>query len=129
MGKTEMYELDLSSYTVKVPATSLDRLGETDEKPFQVRQACVNILMNPQLRMRWDKGHKNYDIALKIEAAPTKGKDKDKVLLSKTEYGRLESAAKQYEGVGYNIMSLLKRIIKETKTVPVGKTEDKEEKS
>ncbi len=116
-----MRELDLRNYMVtqKVMNPIQGEKGSI-ELPYFVKDSILNLLFLPQLELRGAALVKQNILAIKIEACGD-----DFILLEEEEYNRVLDAAVKYPAQQRADVTLIDRIMNQTKQVEIPRVEEK----
>ena len=109
-----MRKLNLEHYTVSVR----DAQGKLNNLPYDFKDAIINLMFHPDLKLSGAELLKTNILAEKIMEA-----DKE-IMLEEAEYNRVKSAVDSFKGFSRNEVGLVKRVsecpeinVKETKKV------------
>ena len=95
-----MRKLDLKNYTVKM----LNPDGTFKEEPYKFKDAIINLMFHPNLRLSGKALLETNIVAEKLMEA------NKEILLEEEEYNKIKSAIDGFEGFTKNEVELVKRI-------------------
>lgn len=96
-----MRKLNLKNYQVEV----MGKDGEKRSIPYMVKDALIEIMFQPSLKLRAKSLLEQNTLAKKILEA------KDEILLEEAEYGKILMAIERVEGLTRNEVVLVERIL------------------
>jgi len=95
-----MRKLNLENYEI----TFRDTQGELQTAPYAFKDAIINLMFHPDLRLSGTELLKTNILAEKIMKA-----DKE-IILEEDEYNKVKSAIDSFKGFGRNEVELVKRV-------------------
>jgi len=95
-----MRKLNLENYIVSIR----DEQGKLNDIPYAFKEAIINLMFHPDLRLSGTELLKTNIVAEKIMEA-----DKE-IILEEEEYNRVKNAVDSFKGFGRSEVNLVKRV-------------------
>jgi len=95
-----MRKLNLENYEI----TFRDTQGELQTAPYAFKDAIINLMFHPDLRLSGTELLKTNILAEKIMEAD------EEIILEEDEYNKVKSAIDSFKGFGRNEVELVKRV-------------------